>query len=77
MHQHHIREQGDQTDRPEGLVAVMGPLRMERWIDGESRGIERQRVAIGRRLGHRSGPYLATGSGLVLDHHRLADQAGL
>jgi hypothetical protein len=49
-------------------------LLIERRVHREGRGVQHQRVAIGRGLGHGGRADLPAGAGLVLDDHVLAQR---
>ena len=72
IHQHELREGGDQADRREVLVAVVGQLLVDQRIDGVAHRHDRERVAVARRLGDDLARHHAVGAGAVVGHHRLA-----
>ena len=64
-----------QAHRHEVLLRVVGKLGVKPRVERDVRQRpQQQRVAVGRRLGHRLGADQGAGAGAVLDHHRLTQQ---
>src|SRR5207245_6676612 len=59
--------------RDEVLLRVVRQALVHRRIDDEARGIDEQRVAVGRRLRHDLRADDAVRAGLVFDYERLAE----
>jgi hypothetical protein len=69
----HERNGRDHAHGLEVLHRVEGHLRIEAHVGGERTGrAQAQRVAVGRRLRRQREAHVAAGTGLVVDHHGLA-----
>ena len=77
MHGHRERQFGDERDRHERRIGVVGQLLVQRRVDGLGADIAHQQgVAVGARAGDGIGADLPGRAALVLDHHRLAPARG-
>src|ERR1017187_4969092 len=66
-----------ERERDEIARRVEGELAEQRGVDREcADGTERERLAVGRGLGHELGADVAAGAGFVLDHDRLLQLLG-
>ena len=73
---HHIRRGADHGHRHEVFHHVVGQLGVNAGIDAMRAGIANNHgVAVGRRAGCGFGAQHATGAGLVVDNHWLAEFA--
>jgi hypothetical protein len=73
---HRHRREAQHRDRREILGDVEWDVLIERLVDGDAAGGERQRVAVRRRHGSELGADVAARAAAVLDNDRLAPCLG-
>ncbi len=74
MHEQDKRQLGNQPERGEIRARIEAGVEVERRIDADAAGVaEHQRVAVGRRLDHRTRADDAGTGAAVFDHDGLAE----